>query len=71
MEKILVNDTIDLKVAIEFYGAKYEQEIKDVVNDYPCIIIGNYSEDIEFGNGYDFTAIVISDFKNKNAEVFN
>lgn len=70
MEKMLVNDTIDLTEAIKFWGKKYENEIKEVIKDYPCIIIANYSEDIELGNGYDFTTIVITDFQKPNAEVF-
>jgi hypothetical protein len=70
MEKMILNDTLDRNRAISFYGEKYKNEIKEVVSQYPCMLIAFYSEDIEWGNGYSFDIITIEDFQKPNAEVF-
>jgi len=71
MEKILIKTNDDVKAAISFFGRKYADEIKNEVSKKPCVLIGSYSEDIEFGSGYDFDSVAINDFETqKNGEVF-
>jgi len=68
MEKILLNSKEDLKLAISFFGNKYKSEITEEIanSKYPCILIGKYAEDIEFGSGYSFTTITKDDFNKKS-----
>lgn len=68
METILLNSKEDLKYALSTFD-KYNDKIKSIVKEYPCIIIASYSEDIEFGCGYDFAVISMSDFKQKPAKL--
>ena len=65
MEKILLNSKEDLKSAISFFGSAWTKDINDKVKEFPCVLIGKYSEDVEFGDGYDFTAITKGDFDKK------
>ena len=65
MESILLQKEDDRKFAIEVFGSKYKSDIKKAINnEYPCFIIGHYSDDIEFGSGYTFKSISIKDFDN-------
>jgi hypothetical protein len=63
MERILLRNDTDLRLAIEFFGTKYKTDIKFAVDKYPCLLIGNYSEDVEFGNGYEFASVYPDEFE--------
>jgi hypothetical protein len=69
MEKIILKDSTDLEFAINVFGKEYESEIKQKLKEYPSILIGNYSEDIEFGNRYVFTIVRGADFNGKTKEI--
>jgi len=62
MEKMLLKNNNDLKNAIIFFGIEWEKEITDEIKIFPCILVGFYANDIEFGEIYRFTAVEISDF---------
>jgi hypothetical protein len=63
MEKFLIKSPLNIEDAIIFFGEKNRTEISELFPDeYPCMLIGHYSEDIEFGAGYDFTFVAASDF---------
>lgn len=71
MEKILLKSKNDLKEAkkrFKGYSAQIDEEIED--NSYPMILISNYSEDIEFGNGYDFCAVSLFEFEGSVGVVY-
>lgn len=70
MEKILIKNDVDRAKATLFFGKKYEKTILESINNYPVILIGDYSEDIEFGSGYNFTTIYLDDFNKKSGEKF-
>jgi len=72
MKKILLNSKDDLKSAIRFFGDKYKHDIECILSSqtYPCILIGHYSDDIEFGDGYSFTTIIKDDFNKKSGQVY-
>lgn len=63
MERILLRNDTDLRLAIEFFGDKYKTHIKFAVDKHPCLLIGNYSEDVEFGNGYEFASVYPNEFE--------
>jgi len=62
MEKVLLKDELDLQKAIDFFGKEHKAEITKLIDNYPCILIGNYADDIEFGENYTFTIVVMEDF---------
>ena len=70
MEKILLKGKFDLKNAYDHFGIKYKEEIIDSIDKYPCVLVGNYCEDWEFGDIYSFTTIYLYDFERDNNEVF-
>lgn len=70
MEKILIQNQEHLNIAIEFFGKKYAAEIEKITKTKPCILIGKYSEDIDFGNEYDFSTIVLEDFNKQPGQTF-
>lgn len=70
MEKILLKEKGDLKLAIQAFGHINKRGIEEVVNEYPCILIGHFSEDIEFGNGYSFTTVKPRDFDCKAGDIY-
>jgi hypothetical protein len=63
MEKVLLKDLSCLKKAIEHFGNEYREEIINSITTYPCVLIGYYCEDIDFGNMYSFTTVTENDFK--------
>lgn len=66
MEKMLINNTKDLKKAIDFFGSEWEGEIKAKCSITPCVLIGHYSEDVEYGFGYDFASVSKYDFEGES-----
>ncbi len=63
MEKMLLKEKQDLQKAIEFFGKEHKTDLVKSVNHYPCILIGNYAEDVEFGENYSFTTVVLEEFE--------
>ena len=57
MEKRLIRNEKEVQNAIDFFGEEWEDEIKQEVNGFPCILISCYSDDIEFGEYYQFTSV--------------
>mgnify|MGYP000304745649 FL=1 len=57
MEKILLKDEKDLKKVISLFGKDWEKEIKEEVQEFPCILVSLYANDIEFGEIYRFTSV--------------
>ena len=66
MEKILLNTKEDKKSAIDFFGSKYKSDINQLVKKYPCVLLGKYAEDIEFGSFYTFAVITKDDFNRRS-----
>lgn len=64
MEKMLLNSINDYKKSVKFFGQKYRNDISHAIKLYPCILIGHYSEDVEFGSGYSFTTVNKGEFEN-------
>ena len=62
MEKRLIKNEEDILKAINFFGEKWEKEIREEINHFPTILVSCYCDDIEFGEYYQFTCIDISDF---------
>ena len=69
MEKILLNSKSELSKALDFFGNEYEGRINRVIRSFPCVIIGDYSEDIEEGDVYNFATVIPDDFKQKSEEI--
>ena len=70
MEKILLTNKADLEKAISTFGQSYRKEIAQLITHYPCILVGYYSEDVDFGSGYTFTTIYHDDFNGKGGSLF-
>ena len=49
MEKILLKNAEDVKDAINLFGIEWEKEIKEEIKKFPCILVGLYANDVEFG----------------------
>ena len=62
MDKFLLKNNNDLSKAITYFGLEWEKDIKEQISEYPCMLIGFYAEDIEFGNIYRFSSVIKSDF---------
>lgn len=62
MEKIKIESKSDINKAVGYFGEQWEIVIKELIEEYPCILIGCYADDIEFGEGYSFTVVNKSDF---------
>ena len=63
MEKFLIKSPLNIEDAIQFFGEEYRDTIcEEFIDEYPSVLIGHYSEDIEFGSGYDFCYVSASDF---------
>ena len=57
MEKRLIRNEKEVQNAIDFFGKEWEDEIKQEVKGFPSILISCYSDDIEFGEYYQFTSV--------------
>ena len=57
MRKTIIKNELELLKAIKFFGQEWEDEIKAEVQQFPCILISCYCDDIEFGEYYQFTSI--------------
>ena len=57
MRKTIIKNEIELQETILFYGEKWKDQIMSEINEFPCILISSYSDDIEFGEYYQFTSI--------------
>ena len=57
MGKRLIRNEKELQNAIYFFGKEWEDKIKQDVNGFPCILISSYSDDVEFGEYYQFTSV--------------
>lgn len=69
MEKILLNSKSELSKALDFFGNEYEGRINRLIRSFPCVLIGDYSEDIEEGDVYNFSTVILDDFKQKSGEI--
>lgn len=69
MEKITLKTKEDLQKAFDFFGKRNKARIDKVIRKYPCILIGCYSDDIEMGDGYDFTTVIVDDFVISPSEI--
>jgi hypothetical protein len=63
MEKIKVTNDIELANAIKYFGEENDLVIRQIVGNhpYPYVLVGSYSDDIEFGEGYDFVVVLKTD----------
>ena len=57
MRKTIIKNELELLETIKFFGQEWEDEIKSEVQQFPCILISCYCDDIEFGEYYQFTSI--------------
>ena len=71
MEKILLNKKGDVTKAVTFFGKKYKDDIKKVIREFPCMLIGMFSDDVEFGAYYNFSTVIKSDFRNEPGTVIH
>ena len=62
MEKILLKNQKNLKKVISLFGKDWEKEIKEEAQEFPCILVSFYANDIEFGEIYRFTSVKKLDF---------
>ena len=62
MEKILVKNNSDLVKVINQFGKEWEEDIKNEISIFPCILIASFSNDIEFGEVYQFSSVTKLDF---------
>ena len=62
MEKILVKNNSDLVKAINQFGKEWEEDIKNEISIFPCVLIASFSNDIEFGEVYQFISVTKLDF---------
>ena len=62
MEKILVKNNNDLVKAINQFGKEWEEDIKNEISIFPCVLIASFSNDIEFGEVYQFSSVTKLDF---------
>lgn len=69
MEKILLKQKDDVQKAIDYFGKKYGANIQACIRSFPCILIGSYADDIEFGSNYTFTTVVLDDFEQESGKV--
>jgi hypothetical protein len=70
MEKILLKDKSDIAAAVDFFGTDNRVAIKAAIKSYPCVLIGHYSDDIEFGDGYEFTTVSLDEFKGESGKKY-
>ena len=61
MRKTIIKNELELLETIKFFGQEWEDEIKAEVQQFPCILISCYCDDIEFGEYYQFTSINTTD----------
>lgn len=66
MEKRTIKDKADLERAIVFFSQVTDQKqnvLEAVPSRYPYVLCGFYSDDIEFGSGWTFGVVQLSDFE--------
>ena len=62
MEKILLTCEIDVKKVVSEFGNEREQAIREEINEYPCILVSSWADDIEFGETWSFNTVILKDF---------
>ena len=62
MEKVLLKNNSDLVKVINQFGEEWEEDIKNEISIYPCVLIASFSDDIEFGEVYRFSSVTELDF---------
>lgn len=62
MEKYLIQNEQDRIKAISYFGFENENRLSNLISVYPCILISNYSDDVEIGGHYQFEVVSLSDF---------
>ena len=62
MGKILLTCEIDVKKALSEFGNEWEKAIREVINEYPCILVSSWADDIEFGETWSFNTVILKDF---------
>ncbi|MDB4108030.1 hypothetical protein N9672_01840 [Flavobacteriaceae bacterium] len=62
MEKILLTCEIDVKKVVSEFGNEWEQAIREEINEYPCILVSSWADDIEFGETWSFNTVILKDF---------
>ena len=65
MEKYYLNSNKDLELAKNDFNENPEwiELINELVIEYPCILIASFSDDIEFGEYYQFSVVSLKDFE--------
>ena len=48
--------------AINQFGKEWEEDIKNEISIFPCVLIASFSNDIEFGEVYQFSSVTKLDF---------
>ena len=62
MEKVLLKNNSDLIKVIDQFGKEWEEDIKKEISIYPCVLLVSFSNDIEFGEVYQFSSVTKLDF---------
>jgi hypothetical protein len=70
MEKFLIKEKSDIDKAIQAFGKEYTESIVECVKTLPYILVGHFSDDIEFGAGCDFTSITLSEFEREPIKLY-
>ena len=65
MEKYFIKSDRDLEDVKETFkeNGEWIELIEEVVKKYPCILLASYSDDVEFGDYYQFEVVTIEDFE--------
>jgi len=65
MEKYFIRSERDLEAVKEVYKENQEwiELIDEAVKKYPCVLLASYSDDVEFGEYYQFEVVTIEDFE--------
>ena len=57
MQKTIIENEIHFLEIIKSFGKQWEEDLREVVKEFPCILISCHCIDIEYGEYYEFTSI--------------
>jgi hypothetical protein len=68
MDKYYLENEEDLQKVKEEFEEEFQMDkvyfelIDEAISTYPCVLVYSYSEDVEFGDYYQFTSVTSEDF---------
>lgn len=68
--RIVLNSDKDVEEALLCFEVEAHEEIRSIVKEYPCILIGSYAHDIDFGEIHLLSVVQKEDFDREPGKEF-